>query len=96
MFYPLDLWLTSPLKEYIGKKSQQLQRQLEHKDTIFWHARFYILQNINDKMTKRIETGQGSSFLTTKNKKPDTKSQQEKWEEENNKTDILQMGLHSR
>jgi hypothetical protein len=28
--------------------------------------------------------------------KPDTKSQQEKWPKENNKTDILQMGLHSR
>jgi hypothetical protein len=38
--------------------------------------------------------GQGSIFLTTKNNKPDTKSQQEKWQKENNKTDTLQMGLH--
>ncbi len=39
--------------------------------------------------------GQGSNFSTTKNKKPDTKSQQEKWQKENNETDILQMGLRS-
>ncbi len=38
--------------------------------------------------------GQGSNDLTTKNKKPDTKSQQEKWQKENNKTDILQMVLY--
>ncbi len=39
---------------------------------------------------------QGFNFLTNKNKKPDTKSQHEKWQKENNKTDILQKGLHSR
>jgi hypothetical protein len=38
---------------------------------------------------------QGSNFLTTKNKMPDTKSQQEKWQKENSKTGIIQMGLHS-
>ncbi len=50
----------------------------------------------HDDFRKGTETSQGSIFLTTKNKKPDTKSQQERWEKENNETDILQMGLHSR
>jgi hypothetical protein len=45
---------------------------------------------------KELKWGKDPIFLTTKNKKPDTKSQQEKWQKENNETDILQMGLHSR
>jgi hypothetical protein len=51
----LGLWLTSPLKEAIGKKSQELQRHLEHKDTEFWHKGFDVLQNINDRMTLEKE-----------------------------------------
>jgi hypothetical protein len=59
---------------------------------------FDILQNINDKMTleKELKRAKDPILLTTKNEKPDTKSQQQKWQKENNKTDILQMGLHSR
>jgi hypothetical protein len=78
--------------------SQELQRHLEHKDTIFWHKGFDILQNINGRMTiqKELKWAKDPIVLTTKNKKPDTKSQQEKWQKENNETDILQMGFHSR
>jgi hypothetical protein len=39
---------------------------------------------------------QGFNILTTKNEKPDAKSQQEKWQKENNERDILQMGLKPR
>jgi hypothetical protein len=86
------------MKKASGKKSQELQRHLEQKDTIFWHEGFDILQNINDRKTleKELKRAKDPIFLTTKNEKPDTKSQQEKWQTENNKTDILQMGLHSR
>ncbi len=83
---------------YWKKNSQELKRHLEHKDTIFWHKGFDTLQNINDRMTleKELKRAKDTFFLTTKNKKPDIKSQQEKWQKENNKTDIHQMGLHSR
>jgi hypothetical protein len=51
---------------YWKKISQELQRHLEHKDTIIWHKGFDILQNINDRMTLekelKLETGQGSIF----------------------------------
>jgi hypothetical protein len=99
MFYPFrslaDLTIEG---SYWKKNYQELQRHLEHKDTIFWHKGFDILKNINDRMTleKELKWTKDPIFLTTKNKKPDTKSQQEKWQKENNKTDILQMGLHSR
>ena len=62
------------------------------------HKGFDILQNLNDRMTleKELKRAKDPIFLTTKNKKPDAKYQQEKLQKENNKRDILQMGLHSR
>ncbi len=47
-------------------------------------------------LEKELKRAKDPIFLTTKNKKPETKSQQEKWQKENKETDILQMGLHSR
>ncbi len=47
-------------------------------------------------LEKELKRANDPFFLTTKNKKPDTKSQQQKWQKENNKRDILQMGLKSR
>ncbi len=96
MFYPFrslaDLKIEESYWKYI---SQQLQSHLEHEKIIFWHKGFDILQNINDRMTLEKDKPR-IHFLTTKNEKPDTKSQQEKWQKENNKRDILQMGLKSR
>ncbi len=51
MFYPFrslaDLTID---RSYWKKNSQELQRHLEHEDTIFWHKGFDILQNMNDRM----------------------------------------------
>ena len=56
MFYPFrslaDLTIEGSYREKI---SQELQRHLEHKDTIFWYKVFDILQNINDRMTLEKE-----------------------------------------
>jgi hypothetical protein len=95
IFYPFRSLANLTIEgSYWKQYSQELQRHLKYDDTIFWHKRFDILQNINDRMTleKELKGAKDSIFLTTK---PDTKSQQEKWQKENNKTDILQMGLHS-
>ncbi len=68
------------------KISQQLQSHLEHEKTIFLHKGFNILQNIDDRITleKEIKQAKDLIFLTTKNEKPDTKLQQEKWQKESN------------
>jgi hypothetical protein len=42
----------------LEKKSQELQRHLEHKETIFWHKGFDILQNMNNRMTLEKELKQ--------------------------------------
>jgi hypothetical protein len=72
MFYPFrslaDLTIEG---SYWKKISQELPKLLEHKDTIFWHKRFDILQNINDRMSLEKELKWAKNpFFTTKNKKP--------------------------
>ncbi len=56
MFYPFrslaGLTIEGSYWEFF---SQELQRYLEHKDTISWHKGFDILQNINDRMTLEKE-----------------------------------------
>ncbi len=47
-------------------------------------------------LEEELKLAKDPILLTTKNKKPDTKSPQEKWQKEKKETDILQMGLHSR
>ncbi len=47
-------------------------------------------------LEKELKRAKGPIFLTTKNEKPDTKLQQEKWQKESNERNILQMGLNSR
>ncbi len=46
-------------------------------------------------LEKELKQAKDPIFLTTKNKKPDAKYQQEELQKENNKRDILQMGLYS-
>jgi hypothetical protein len=99
MFYPFGCLDDLRIEESYWKKIyQQLQNHLKHKKKIFWHKGFDILQNINDRMTleKELKRAKDPIILTTKNKKPDAKYQQEKLQRENNERDILQMGLHSR
>jgi hypothetical protein len=98
VFYPFRFLADLTIEGSYWTNSQELQRQLEHKDTIFRYKGFDILQNIYNRMTleKELKWAKDPVFFTTKNEKPDTKSQQDKWQKENNKTDNLQMGLHSR
>ncbi len=56
MFYPFrclaDLRIEGSYWKFFY---QQLQNHLKHKKTIFWHKRFNILQNINNRMTLEKE-----------------------------------------
>jgi hypothetical protein len=55
MFYLFRSLADLSIEGSYWKKSQELQRHLEHKDTIFWHKGFDIVQNMNDRMTLEKE-----------------------------------------
>jgi hypothetical protein len=82
----------------LEKSLSTITEPFEHEKTIFWQKGCDILQNINDRMTleKELKQAKDPILFTTKNKKPDTKSEQEKLKKENKERDILQLGLKSR